>query len=152
MAKKISRRRTIVLGSLAWLVGLLMFFPILWTAIAAFKSESDAYSLPQTLFVSPWTLENFVEVQDRSDYFAYLWNTVIIAGLSTILGLIFAVPAAWSMAFAPRAKETSKLNGITWLGIVLGTIAVAFFILYAQGWVINNRWLGLLLRPSVGGS
>ncbi len=145
MAMKISSTRTRLVGLLAWTIGLLMFFPILWTAIAAFKSESDAYSLPQTLFVSPWTLENFAEVQRRSDYLGYLINTIIIAGLSTLLGLIFAVPAAWSMAFAPRAEHASKLTGITWLGIVLGTAAVACLVLYAQGWVVTNAWLGFFL-------
>jgi sorbitol/mannitol transport system permease protein len=145
MAVKQTSNRAVVLGIVAWAIGILMFFPIMWTAIAAFKAESDAYSLPQTLFVSPWTLENFYEVNERSDYLAYLWNTIIIAGLSTLLGLVFAVPAAWSMAFAPRAEQASKLNGFTWLGIVLGTIAVAFFILYAQGWVVTNAWLGIFL-------
>jgi sorbitol/mannitol transport system permease protein len=37
------------------------------------------------------------------------------------------------------------LNGITWLGIVLGTIAVACLILYAQGWVVTNAWLGFFI-------
>jgi sorbitol/mannitol transport system permease protein len=142
MAMKTSATRTRLVGILAWTIGLLMFFPILWTAIAAFKAESDAYSLPQTLFISPWTLENFAEVQERSDYLGYLINTIIIAGLSTLLGLVFAIPAAWSMAFAPRAENASKLNGFTWLGIMLATIAVACSILYAQGWVVTNAWLG----------
>ena len=31
----------------------------------------------------------------------FLWNSIIIAGGSTILGVIIAVPAAWSMAFVP---------------------------------------------------
>jgi sorbitol/mannitol transport system permease protein len=145
MAMKSSPSRARLFGILAWFIGFLMFFPILWTAIAAFKSESDAYSLPQTLFLSPWTLENFAEVQSRSDYLSYLMNTIIIAGLSTLLGLIFAVPAAWSMAFQPRAEHDSKLNGFTWLGIVLGTIALAFLILYANGWVVTNAWLGFAL-------
>ncbi len=142
MAMKTSASRTRFFGILAWAIGILMFFPILWTAIAAFKSESDAYSLPQTLFLTPWTMENFAEVQRRSDYMSYLINTIIIAGFSTLLGLVFAVPAAWSMAFAPRHESASKLNGITWAGIVLGTIALAFTILYAQGWVVTNAWLG----------
>jgi sorbitol/mannitol transport system permease protein len=143
--------RARLFGILAWVIGILMFFPILWTAIAAFKAESDAYSLPQTLFITPWTLANFAEVQERSDYLSYLSNTIIIAGLSTLLGLVFAVPAAWSMAFAPRAEHASRLNGITWAGIVLGTLAVAFFILYASGWVVTNAWLGfgLLLMVCV---
>ncbi len=145
MAMKTKRSKTVLFGILAWVLGIMMFFPILWTAIAAFKSESDAYSLPQTLFVSPWTMENFAEVQDRSDYITYLKNTIIIAGLSTLLGVLFAVPAAWSMAFAPRGEASSKLNGFTWLGIIFGTIALAFFILYANGWVVNNAWLGFAM-------
>ncbi len=128
-----------------------MFFPVMWTAIAAFKAESDAYSLPQTLFTSPWTTENFGEVQRRSDYLTYLRNTVTIAGLSTLLGLIFAVPAAWSMAFAPRGEASSKLNGFTWLGIIGGSLALAFAILYANGWVVKSPLLviGLLLLVCV---
>lgn len=149
MAMKSSAKRARLFGALAWVIGLLMFFPIMWTTIAAFKSESDAYSLPQTLFLTPWTTANFAEVQSRSDYLSYLINTIIIAGFSTLLGLVFAIPAAWSMAFAPRAEHASKLNGITWLGIVLATIAVAFFILYANGWVVTNPWLGALLLFAV---
>jgi sorbitol/mannitol transport system permease protein len=145
MAKKTSRRRTIVFGTLAWFVGLLMFFPILWTALASFKAEADAYAMPQTLFVSPWTTENFGEVQRRSDYVRYLSNTLIISGFSTLLGLVFAVPAAWSMAFAPKGDVSGKLNGITWLGINLGSIALAFAILYANGWVVTNPILGIAM-------
>jgi sorbitol/mannitol transport system permease protein len=145
MARRASRRRTITVAILAWIVGILMFFPVMWTAIAAFKAESDAYALPQTMFVSPWTVENFAEVQRRSDVVTYLRNTVIIAFGSTLLGLLFAIPAAWSMAFQPRAEHASKLNGITWLGIILGAAAVAFAILYANGWVVTSPVLAIAL-------
>jgi sorbitol/mannitol transport system permease protein len=146
-----SERPKLSIGILAWVIGILMFFPVLWTAIASFKAESDAYSLPQTLFVTPWTVENYGEVQTRSNYIAYLRSTVIIAVGSTVLGLLFAVPAAWSMAFAPRGEASSKLNGITWLGIVGGVLAVAFAILYANNWVVKSPTLviGLLLLVCV---
>jgi sorbitol/mannitol transport system permease protein len=147
MALQHSKRRQLTFAILAWIIGILMFFPVMWTAIASLKAESDAYSLPKTLFTSPWTLGNFAEVQERSDVLRYLRNTVIIAGLSTVLGLVFAVPAAWSMAFAPRAEHASKMNGFTWLGIILASLTVAFVILYANGWVVTSPILviGLLL-------
>jgi sorbitol/mannitol transport system permease protein len=145
MALKHSKRRALTFAILAWIVGILMFFPVLWTALASLKAESDAYSLPQTLFTSPWTFGNFAEVQERSDVLRYLTNTVIIAGCSTLLGLVFAVPAAWSMAFAPRAEQSVKLNGITWLGIILGTIALAFAVLYSNGWVVHSPILVIAL-------
>ena len=145
MAIKTSSRRRLTFAILAWVIGILMFFPVLWTAIASFKAESDAYALPQTLFTSAWTTENFGEVQERSDVLRYFRNTVIIAGLSTLIGLMFAIPAAWSMAFAPRVESSSKLSGYQWLGIMLAVIAIAFAILYANDWVVTSPILVIAL-------
>jgi sorbitol/mannitol transport system permease protein len=47
-------------------------------------------------------------VQERSDYSKHFFNSVILAFGSTILGLIIAVPAAWSMAFVP-SKRTKDI-------------------------------------------
>ena len=46
---------------------------------------------------------------ERSNYARFLWNSVLIAGGSTILGLIVAVPAAWSMAFVPSRRTKDIL-------------------------------------------
>lgn len=145
MARKQSTRRTVIITLLSWVIGLLLFFPILWTAIAAFKTESDAYSLPQNFLSTPWTLENFGIVQERSDYFRYVSNTVIISVLSTLLGLIFAVPAAWSMAFAPQSKPTNTWSGWTWLALIFGAMGIAGVVLYANDWHPANAFVGVVL-------
>ncbi|OOY41497.1 sugar ABC transporter permease, partial [Solemya velum gill symbiont] len=59
-----------------------------------------------------WTLENYTEVQDRSNYFQHFWNSVVISVGSTLLGLLIAILAAWSMAFVP-AKGTK--NVLMWM-------------------------------------
>ena len=48
-------------------------------------------------------------VQERSDYAKHFFNSVILAVGSTILGLIIAVPAAWSMAFVPSVRTKDIL-------------------------------------------
>jgi sorbitol/mannitol transport system permease protein len=141
MMRPSSRRSTIV-TILAWGLAIIMFFPIFWTLVAALKTESDAYTLPQNMLTTPWTLENFAIVQDRSDYLTYVKNTVIIAGLSTLLGLVFAVPAAWSMAFAPRHEAMVKLSGWAWLAIILGSLAICFAVLKSYNWIVPNAWVG----------
>ena len=145
MARRQSPRRTLLITIVAWTIGLLMFFPIFWTAVAAFKSESDAYSLPQTVLTSPWTFENFGIVQDRSDYFRYVFNTTVIVVLSTLLGLAFAIPAAWSMAFAPTSQSSSKLSGRQWLAIILGGLFICFLGLYFTDWKPGNALVGIAL-------
>ncbi|MEM9795625.1 MAG: carbohydrate ABC transporter permease [Pseudomonadota bacterium] len=101
MARAVSTRTRIAWTALAWAIAFLMFFPILWTILTSFKTEAEAIASPPNFIAFDWTLENYGVVQERSDYMRYLWNSVIIAGGSTLLGILIAVPAAWAMAFVP---------------------------------------------------
>ncbi|MEZ5931805.1 MAG: carbohydrate ABC transporter permease [Alphaproteobacteria bacterium] len=107
MAREVSTQRKSINTVIAWAIGLLIFFPILWTVLTSFKTESTAIASPPVFLFFDWTLENYGVVQERSDYLRYLMNSVIIAGGSTLLGILIAVPAAWSMAFVPgkRTKD-----------------------------------------------
>lgn len=91
----------------AWVVALLLFFPLGWLFLTAFKTELQAIHVPP-LFVFEPTLDNFGEVQRRSDYLLYARNSLITSLGSTILGLLIAAPAAYSMAFF-RTKKTRDI-------------------------------------------
>jgi len=88
----------------AWAVTLLIVFPILFLALTAFKTELQAIEVPTLWFFTP-TLENFREVQARSNYLLYAENSLITSIGSTLLGLVIAAPAAYSMAFF-RTRRT----------------------------------------------
>ncbi len=109
MARAVSTRRKIVTTTVAWAIGLLIFFPIYWTILTSFKTEAQAINNPPLFWGFDFTLENYTIVQERSNYMRYLWNSVIIAGGSTILGILIAVPAAWSMAFVPSRRTKDIL-------------------------------------------
>ena len=105
MARSVSTRRTAVVTAAAWFVALLIFFPILYTIITSFKSEQEA--IQGFNLIPSFTLESYRDVQSQYDYFTPFMNSVILSLGSTVLALIIAVPAAWSMAFAPtnRTKD-----------------------------------------------
>src|SRR5665213_296440 len=109
MARAVTLRRKWTFTIVSWIVALLIFFPILWTFLTAFKTEGDAILFPPAFLPPHWTLENFFEVQSRSDYFKHFFNSVVIAVGSTILGCIIAVPAAWSMSFSPTKRTKDIL-------------------------------------------
>lgn len=105
MARTPTTRRKSINTLIAWVVGFLIFFPILWIIVLSFKSEGDAIRTPLEVLTSVWTFESYSTVNVRSDYFKHFNNSVIIAFGSTLLGILVAVPAAWSMAFVP-SKST----------------------------------------------
>ncbi len=109
MARAVTNQRKTVNTAIAWAIGLLIFFPVLWTILTSFKTEAEAIADPPVFLFFNWTLENYSVVQERSDYMRFLWNSVIIAGVSTLVGIVVAVPAAWSMAFVPSRRTKDVL-------------------------------------------
>jgi sorbitol/mannitol transport system permease protein len=109
MARATTTRHKTVTSIVAWTVALVIFFPILWIFVLSFKSEGDAIKTPLEVLTSAWTIDSYAVVQDRSDYFKHFFNSVIVAVGSTLLGILVAVPAAWSMAFVPSKRTRGIL-------------------------------------------
>lgn len=141
MARQVSTQRKFYVTVIAWLIALLIFFPILWTILTSFKSEAQAINDPPLFLFFDWTLENYVLVQERSNYMRFLWNSVFIALGSTFLGILVAVPAAWSMAFVP-SKRTKDI--LLWMlsTKMLPAVAVLYpiYILFIKMGLLDNRW------------
>ena len=109
MSREVTQSQKTVITIIAWLVGLMIFFPILWTILTSFKTEAEAIASPPSFFAFEWTTENYTEVQERSNYARHFWNSVVISFGSTLLGLLIAVPAAWAMAFVPGRQTKNVL-------------------------------------------
>jgi sorbitol/mannitol transport system permease protein len=107
MARSVTTRHKVTATIFAWIVALLIFFPILYTIITSLKSETEA--IAGFNLVPSFTLESYITVQTQRDYFTPFLNSVIISVGSTILALIIAVPGAWAMAFAPTKRTKDIL-------------------------------------------
>jgi sorbitol/mannitol transport system permease protein len=141
MARAATTQRKIVVTAAAWVVGLIIFFPIMWTILTSFKTEGDAIAFPPSLFPPHWTIENYFEVQSRSDYFRHFLNSVIISIGSTILALLIAVPAAWAMAFAPTPKTKDIMMWMlsTKMMPAVGVLVPIYLIFKTIG-LLDNVW------------
>ena len=82
----------------AWIAALVFFFPIFWMVLTSFKTEGQAIQVPPLLIFEP-TLENYLEIQERTNYAKFAMNSVVTAFGGTLLALLIAVPSAYSMAF-----------------------------------------------------
>ena len=145
MARATTTQRKALNTALAWGVGLLIFFPILWTILTSFKTEAQAIADPPVFLFFDWTLENYAAVQERSNYGRFLWNSVVIAGGSTLLGILIAVPAAWSMAFVPsnRTKDILLWLLSTKMLLAVGVLYPIYLIFIKMG-LLDSK-LGLVV-------
>ncbi|WP_320825437.1 carbohydrate ABC transporter permease [Reinekea sp.] len=144
MARTTLQRKMLITFA-AWSVGILIFFPILWTVLTSFKTEAQAIASPPIFLNFDWTLENYRVVLDRSDYMRFLWNSIFIAGGSTLLGVLIAVPAAWSMAFVP-SKRTKDI--LLWMlsTKMLPAVGVLYplYLIFIKLGMLDTRW-GLIV-------
>jgi sorbitol/mannitol transport system permease protein len=150
MARRVSATHKLVTTVAAWIVGFVIFFPILWMMIASFKTELEAFAIPPSFLFFHWTTENYAAVQERSDYLHHAINSIVIAGGSTLIALLIAIPAAWSMAFAPT-KRTRDI--LLWM---LSTkmmppvgVLVPIYLLYRTFGLLDSRG-GLIIVLCLG--
>ena len=147
MAIKKSAGQRVGVTILAWVVAFLIFFPILWTFLTSFKSELDAISMPPKFLFFNWTLENYVDVQQRSNYFKFAFNSVVLSIGANLVGLLFAVPAAWSMAFAPgkRTKDLLMWMLSTKMMPAVGVLVPIYLLFQKLGLLDSLFGVGLVL-------
>jgi len=107
MALAVPRRQTALITVLGWSVALVVFFPVFWMIVTGFKTEVEAISAPSLIF-DP-TLENYVAVDNRADYFRFATNSVVISLGATAFGLVLAIPAAYAFAFFPTRRTKGTL-------------------------------------------
>lgn len=98
-----AQRQTWLGYALLALAVFLVIAPFLWIFVASFKQQIDIYT---GAWLFDPTLTNYQEVlfSRRSDFPANIWNSVIVAGVSTTLVLAVGTLAAYSLhrfAWAP---------------------------------------------------
>ena len=88
--------------------------------------------------------------RSRSDYFHHALNSIIIAGGSTLIAMLIAVPAAWSMAFAPtkRTKDVLLWMLSTKMMPPVGVL-VPIYLIYRNFGLLDSRG-GLVLILCLG--
>jgi ABC-type glycerol-3-phosphate transport system permease component len=92
---------TVRRGALFIIAGLIVsvwVFPVLWGLITSFKSERDVLASPPVWIFTP-TLANYREVLfGSSTILPNLWSSLVVTASTTLLTMLFAIPAAYALA------------------------------------------------------
>ena len=139
-------------GALAWVVGLVFFFPVFWMVLNSFKSEQDANTSPK-LFFHP-TLDRYHDVTQSAggllsfgDAFA---NSAVVVLVSVAIVLALAIPAAYALAIRPVHKWRDVLFFVIstkFLPVVASILPI--WILARNFHLLNTRMVLIILYVGI---
>ncbi len=95
MLAKLGKRKTVWLA--AAIVAVNGFFPALWILFTSLKTEAELLRHPITIFPHDPTLLNYVRVFVDQPILLFLWNSFVVAGLSTVLCIFVSALAAYAI-------------------------------------------------------
>jgi sorbitol/mannitol transport system permease protein len=145
-------RRGMILGVVAWLIGMLFVLPVLWMLLTSLHLEADAATNPPSI-AAPLTLQGYREffgASSGASPWPPLLNSVTASVLSTVLVLVFAIPAAYALSIRPVRKWTDVLFfflSTKMLPVVAGLLPIYLFA-QAAG-LLDNVWLLIVLYTSM---
>jgi len=109
-------RSTIYSKALFALAALLVFIwliPVIWVALTSIKPTAIINSSVPVFFDFPLTLDHYIEVFDRFRFGRAMLNSFITVGVSTVIVMIVALPAAYAVA------RMNLMHGDTWALVIL---------------------------------
>jgi multiple sugar transport system permease protein len=145
------RGRSLVEVVLLTLFAVVMLFPVLWILETSIKENRDVYAVPAKFFNFDVTLDHYKDVfvarggSGPSDLSVSLLNSVIVAGVSTLLATVLGVPAAWAYSrFTLKAKKDQLFFILSTRFMPPVVVVIPIFLMYRTLGLIDTK-LGLIL-------
>ena len=146
-----SSKRSWVSSRHAVLVTLLLIWslaPMIWQLISSFTS-SEALVNGAIPFQNRWTLIHYRELLSSDPpFWRYLFNSTVVAGASTFLTLVLAVPAAYVLAQLPRRWRRGIRSGVMAAALFPYVLLFLALLELARNFHLGNSLFALALPYS----
>ncbi|MFF7979383.1 carbohydrate ABC transporter permease [Streptomyces sp. NPDC007901] len=152
LALRVRKHRGLSIGLVAWLVGIVFFFPIAWMALTSFHSEADAATNPPS-FGAALTLDGYREffgAGGGASPWPALINSAVASIVSTLFVLVLAFPAAYALSIRRVRKWTDVLFfflSTKMLPVVAGLLPIYLFA--KNTGMLDNIWFLVILYTSM---
>ncbi|MBZ7925157.1 carbohydrate ABC transporter permease [Ensifer adhaerens] len=141
-----------MISALRWFVfaiaAIALNFPVLVTLSTSFKSARELSGNPG-LWVQAPTFDNYrtvFEVSDRLNIFLYLFNSLAVALMGTVLAVALALPAAYAIARGRIGERTLLPFIVNLRAVPLIIFAIPLYMMFQWLALLDTRLgLGLIL-------
>ena len=127
---------------------LFVIFPIIWIALLSLKNEVQAFANPPLFIFKPYFM-NYYNLFIEENFGKYLFNSIFVATLSSIICLLIGAPTAFALS-----RNQNKVNRGILIWVLISRMAPAmtyvipFFVVFSYFKMIDT-YFGLILAYSV---
>lgn len=139
-------RKKVVLLIVCFLISMGSILPIIWAILTSFKTYIETQAFPPDIFAKNPNFNNYIKLlTGHTSVLKPLMNSLYVSVMTTIIVLILAVPAAYSLARF-KTKSTQKIQmwiiGLRMTPLI--SVLLPYYILFSKIGLTNNRW-GLII-------
>ena len=114
-------------------VATVLVAPVIWMVTAGFKDSDAITAMPPQLLFHP-TLQNFTTVLTTMPFLRFGLSSLIVAGGSTVLGIVLGVPAAFAVSW----------NRMHWPALLMLAARMAPGALFLLPWFVMFSAIGAI--------
>jgi len=131
--------------AIALVVVALTLGPVLYAVLGGFRTNPQLAESPAGL-PDPWVLDNYRNVLTNSLFWRYALNSTIVAGVTTVLVVVFGLMAAYPLArYRFRFREPLYMVFVVGLLFPSTVAIIPLFILISRDLQMGNTWWGVAL-------
>lgn len=153
------RARAILVNGTVAVLTLVTLLPLVWMVTVSFMPRGESSQFPPPFWPSRWSWENYHELLARrlidGAWFDYrivpaLWNSLVVAAVSTVLGLLLTIPAGYAFAKLRFTGRERLLRLLIAALVVPGQVTMLPLFLMLKEVGLVNSYAGVVL-PGLAG-
>ncbi len=127
--------RRVLFNAFAWLVVLLITFPLLWMLVTSVKPQSELFLIPPSFLPGEVTFEHYRRLLSETPFLTYMKNSMWLAGATTGVVIVIATLAAHSLVRFkyPGRERLAKMVLFTYLLPSVVLIIPLYFLMVRIG-------------------
>lgn len=134
----------ILILALLWTI-----FPIYWMVRSSLSIDKEMYVARPSLFPSHITFQHYVKLFTETKFMTNLFNSLLVAGITTILCLVISILASYAMTRLRFPLRAVFKNSII-LSYLLPTavLFIPMYVLVSGMGLNNNKYALLIIYPT----
>ena len=123
------------------------FFPVYWTVVNSLKGKAELSQIPPTLYAQKPTFANYVLMFVQRNFGKLILNSLIVALAASLLCLLIAVPASYSLSrmhMPPRISKNISLGVLVSKTLPPIAFVIPLFLMFSGTFILTSH-LGLII-------